>query len=84
MTSTEGDLLNWIKVFLTCWLPVISGVPYLGPTVVYFICDIKSVISHSYLKMFADDLTLYRNIASVSDCELSSYNGILGGYMSGP
>ena len=86
-----GDLLNWVRAFLTAraqrvvvngshssWLPVISGVPQgsiLGPLLfILYVNDIKSVISHSYLKMFADDLTLYRNIASVSDCELLQWD----------
>ena len=60
------------------WLPVISGVPQgsiLGLLLfILYVNDIKSVISHSYLKMFADDLTLYRNIASVSDCELLQWD----------
>ena len=47
---------------------------YLFANPVTYVNDIKSVISHSYLKMFADDLTLYRNIASVSDCELLQWD----------
>ena len=68
-----GDLLNWIKAFLTIrfqrfvvngchsrWLPVISGVPQgsiLDPQLfILYVNGIKTVISHSYLKMFTDDL----------------------------
>ena len=47
----------------------------LGPQLfILYVNDIKSVISHSFLKMFTDDLTLYRNIASVSDCELIQWD----------
>ena len=84
----EGDLLNWTKDFLitqaqrfvvngshSSWLPGVPQGSILGPLLfILYVNDIKSVISHSYLKMFADDLTLYRNIASVSDCELLQWD----------
>ena len=56
------------------WLPVISGMPQgsiLGPLLfILNVNDVKSVVSHAMLRMFADDLTLYRQVDSISDCEL--------------
>jgi len=78
---------KWIKAFLTTWSQrvVVNGTQaicyftstsrlYPGPTVAYILMIINSVISHSNLKMFADDLTLHRNVASVSDCELLQWD----------
>ena len=47
----------------------------LGPLLfILYVNDIKTVISHSYLKMFADDLILYKKVASVGDCELLQWD----------
>ena len=47
----------------------------LGPLLfILYVNDIKSVISHSSLKMFADDLTLYRSITDDDDCELLQWD----------
>ena len=54
------------------WLSVSSGVPQgsiLGPLFfILYVNDVSSVVKHSSIKMFADDLTLYRDVASVDDC----------------
>ena len=56
------------------WLPVTSGVPQgsvLGPLLfILYIDDLQSVIKHSTLKIFADDVALYREVASSADCLL--------------
>ena len=55
------------------WLPVSSGVPQgsvLGPLLfILYVNDVVSVIKHSTLKMFADDLILYREVVSIEDCQ---------------
>ena len=55
------------------WLSVSSGVPQgsiLGPLLfILYVNDVNSVVMHSSLKMFADDLTLYQEVASVEDCQ---------------
>ena len=56
------------------WLPVRSGVPQgsvLGPLLfIIYVNDIYSVIHNSSHGMFADDLTLYRAVRTLDDCEL--------------
>ena len=54
------------------WLPVSSGVPQgsvLGPLLfLLYINDIQEVIQHSSVKVFADDVALYKEVLSLSDC----------------
>ena len=56
------------------WLPVTSGVPQgsvLGPLLfLLYINDISSVVAHSKVKLFADDVTIYKEISSSSDAAL--------------
>ena len=56
------------------WLSVSSGVPQgsiLGPLFfILYVNDLGSVVKHSTIKMFTDDLTLYRVVASVDDCHM--------------
>ena len=60
------------------WLPVTSGVPQgsvLGPLLfLLFINDISSVISHSKVKLFADDVTIYKEISSPDDVKLLQFD----------
>ena len=56
------------------WLPVTLGVPQgsvLGPLLfILYIDDLQNVVSHSTLKLFADDVALYREIKRPADCLL--------------
>ena len=53
------------------WLPVRSGVPQgsvLGPLLfLLYIDEIHHVISNSTVKLFADDIALYKQIVSTHD-----------------
>ena len=79
-----GQLLQWLRSFLTCrfqrvtinnnysdWHPVRSGVPLgsvLGPLwFLLYVDDLRSVVRHSTLKLFADDVALYREVISPAD-----------------
>ena len=80
----RGDLLTWIKGFLTnrrqhvvCdgaasdWVKVISGVPQgsiLGP--LFFLIYINDIGEglSSQTRLFADDCTVFREICSTQDC----------------
>ena len=63
MSSTYSD-----------WLSVRSGVQQgsvLSPLLfLLYIDDLHSIVRHSKLKLYADDVTLYREIKSEADCEL--------------
>ena len=56
------------------WLPVKSGVPQgsvLGPLLfILYIDPLHYSVTNSALKVFADDVTVYRVVSSVSDCRL--------------
>ena len=56
------------------WLPVTSDVPQdsvLDPLLfLLYINDISSVVAHSKVKLFADDVTIYKEISSSSDAAL--------------
>ena len=56
------------------WLPVRSGVPQgsvLGPLLfLLYIDDLHNVVSNSTLKLFADDVALYREVKCSADCSL--------------
>ena len=56
------------------WLPVQSGVPQgsiLGPLLfILYVNDIYSVIHYSKHGMFADDLSLYKDVSTTTDCAL--------------
>ena len=56
------------------WLPVTSGVPQgsvLGPLLfLLYINDISTVVSYSKVKLFADDVTVYKEISCPNDATL--------------
>ena len=81
----EGQLLEWLKAFLTDrrqrvtvngaksdWVPVTSGVPQgtvLGPLLfLVYINDLPDIVS-SPVKMFADDMKLYRSVCQTPDTQ---------------
>ena len=69
------------------WLPVLSGVPQgsvLGPLLfLLYVDNINHCLSNSSVQMFADNIALYKEIISPSDCELlqDDLNRV---YTSGP
>ena len=56
------------------WLDVCSGVPQgsmLGPLLfILYIDDLHCSVTGSTLKIFADDVTVYKVVTSVSDCHV--------------
>jgi len=77
----HGNLLLWfltkryqrivVNGCISEWLPVRSGVPQgsvLGPLL--FLDELHKIIHHSTIKLFADDIALYREIVSPADCDL--------------
>ena len=83
LLGIRGDLLTWFRAFLTCqrqrvvingqtssWLDIRSGVPQgsvLGPLLFVLYID---GLTNSTLKIFADDVTLYKVVADASDCHV--------------
>ena len=83
--GVRGNILSWIKAFLTnrqrvCvdgrssdWSSISSGVPQgsiLGPLLfLIYINDITHSLN-SEARLFADDCTLYRTVSSAEDCVL--------------
>ena len=84
--GVRGNLLRWIQAFLVSrrqrvvvnsysldWSPVSSGVPQgsiLGPLL--FLLYVNDIGTHlkSQIRLFADDCTIFREIASREDCEV--------------
>ena len=64
------------------WLPVRSGVPQgsvLGPLLLLiYVNDLHEAVCHSNLKLFADDVALYKEVGSNDDCDLiqEGLNGV--------
>ena len=64
------------------WLPVRSGVPQgsvLGPLLfLIYVNDLHEAECHSNLKLFADDVALYKEVGSNDDCDLiqEDLNGV--------
>ena len=54
------------------WLPVASGVPQgsiLGPLLfILYVDDVRQVVKHSSIKLFADDISLYSQVSCYDDC----------------
>jgi len=77
-----GDILNWLKAFLTCRRQrVVHGYqlsqvfPVLGPLLfLLYVNDISTIISHSKVKLFADDVTIYKEISSPDDVKLLQFD----------
>jgi len=55
------------------WLPVTSGVPQgsiLGPLLfLLYIDDLATVVHHSTIKLFADDVGIYHEVKGYEDCK---------------
>ena len=84
--GVRGNLLRWIQAFLVSrrqrivvngcssdWSPVSSGVPQgsiLGPLL--FLLYVNDIGAHlrSQIRLFADDCTIFREIAGREDCEV--------------
>ena len=64
------------------WLPVRSGVPQgsvLGPLLfLIYVNDLHEAVSHSTLKLFADDVALYKEVGAIDGCDLiqEDLNGV--------
>ena len=54
------------------WLPVASGVPQgsiLGPLLfILYVDDVRYVVKHSSIKIFADNISLYSRVSCYDDC----------------
>lgn len=79
--GVTGLLLTRLRGFLTTrfqrvvvngcyssWLPVRSGV--LQGSVLIYLNDLHEVVCHANLKLFADDVALYKEVISTGDCDL--------------
>ena len=87
----RGDILNWIRAFLSdcqqrvlldnqCseWTTVTSGVPQgsiLGPLLFLVYVNDISTNMSSETRLFADDCTLFRNVSCKQDC-ISLHNDL--------
>ena len=99
--GVRGNLLRWIQAFLVSrrqrvvvngcssdWYPVSSGVPQgsiLGPLL--FLLYVNDIGAHlkSQIRLFADDCTIFREIAGREDCEVLSQTSMnsTSGHASG-
>ena len=83
MYGIRGRTLDWIKCFLTDQTqrvvldgpgPVLSGVPQdsvLGPILfLIYINDLPDGVTHSTVRMYADDCILYRHVTDTNDINL--------------
>ena len=84
--GVRGNILSWIKAFLTnrqqrvCvdgrssdWSSISSGVPQgsiLGPLLFLIYINDITLSLNSKARLFADDCTLYRTVSSAEDCVL--------------
>ena len=78
------DILMWLQTArrqrvvidgeFSSWIPVTSGVPQgsvFGPLLfLLYVNDISSVVSNSSVNLFADDVTIYKEIVSPADVDL--------------
>jgi len=83
--GVRGNLLRWIQAFLVSrrqrvvvngcssnWAPVSSGVPpasILGPLLFLLYVNDIGVCLESQTRLFADDCTIFRDVAGREDCE---------------
>jgi len=79
--GVSGDLLKWIHSFLTgCFQRVIINGSFSQSVLEYlkvqfweflmYVNDIQEVVKHFTVKLFADDVALYKHVQSMADCDL--------------
>ena len=78
----RGEILTWLRFFLTerkqrvvingtfsDWASVTSGVPQGSPLLFLLdVNDLDSVVKHSTIKLFVDDVLLYAEVNTTKDC----------------